>query len=106
VMGDVRDLPHDTRAGTLTIPRRYGTRWASLFLIVNEILAYGFALSVHWVGALGPGYLYCVIGIVGAGTIINTIFVIRPTPPVADVTNKISFMLLGTLYVLSMVLGK
>ncbi len=106
VMGDVRDLPHDTRAGTMTIPRKYGTRWASVFLLANEVLAYLVALSVYWVGSLGTGYLYCIWGIVGMGTVLNLVFVARPTPRVADRTNKMSFMLLGTLYVLGMVLGR
>ncbi|HUV06194.1 MAG TPA: UbiA family prenyltransferase [Spirochaetia bacterium] len=106
VMGEVRDLPHDTRAGTLTIPQRYGKRFSSLFLLLNEVVAYTLALSVYCVGELGRGYLYCVLGIIGAGTAINLLFILNPTPRRADITNKLSFGVLGMLYVFGMFLGR
>jgi 4-hydroxybenzoate polyprenyltransferase len=106
VMGDVRDLRHDSRARTMTIPRKYGLRWASAFLLINEALAYLVALSVYATGALRIGYLYCILGIVLAGTAINLLFVSRPTPNVADLTNKLSLGVLGMLFVVGMVLGR
>ncbi len=105
-MGDVRDLPHDVRAGTLTIPQRYGLRWASAFLLVNELLAYGAALSVYFIGALGKGYFYCILATILSGMVINGIFIRHPTPKTADITNKLSFIGLGSLYVLGMILGR
>ena len=106
VMGDVRDLRHDIMVDTKTIPRKFGLKWAAIFLIANEIIAYGVALSVYWTGAFGPGYLYCIIVIIAAGIIINTIFVIKPTPKRANLTNNLSVGILGMLYVLAMVLGR
>lgn len=106
IMGDVRDLPHDTRAGTLTIPQKYGLRWASAFLLINELLAYGAALSVYLVGALGSGYLYCILATILSGVVINAIFIRNPIPKIADITNKLSFIGLGSLYVLGMILGR
>ena len=106
VMGEVRDLPYDLQTETITIPQRYGMRWAIGFLLVNEFVAYAAALSVYWVAPLAPGYLYCVLGIVVAGSVLNLVFALKPVPKVADLTNRLSFMLLGTLYVLGMVLGR
>jgi 4-hydroxybenzoate polyprenyltransferase len=106
VMGDVRDLPHDAQANTMTIPRKYGTRWAAGFLLVNEVIAYAIALSVYLSGALGERYLYCVLGIIIAGSVINLIFVSRPTPRIAGLTNGLSLGVLGMLYILGMVLGR
>jgi 4-hydroxybenzoate polyprenyltransferase len=106
VMGEVRDLPYDLQTDTETIPKRYGARWATGFLLINEVISYAVSLSVYWVAPMAPGYLYCVLGIVVAGTVLNLVFALKPVPRVADVTNKLSFMLLGTLYVLGMVLGR
>ncbi len=106
IMGDVRDLPHDIRAGTLTIPQKYGQRWANSFLLINEGLAYIAALSVYFVGALGHGYLYCMLAMIASGIGINAMFIANPTPQRADVTNKLSFIGLGTLYILGMILGR
>jgi 4-hydroxybenzoate polyprenyltransferase len=106
VMGEVRDLPYDLQTDTRTIPQRYGTPWAIGFLLINELLSYATALSVYWVAPMAVGYLYCILGIVVAGTVLNLVFALKPEPRVADMTNKLSFMLLGTLYVLGMVLGR
>lgn len=106
IMGDVRDLPHDTRAGTLTIPQKFGLRWASAFLLLNELLAYAVALSVYFVGALGRGYLYCILLTIISGMVINIVFIRQPTPRTADITNKLSFIGLGSLYILGMILGR
>jgi hypothetical protein len=91
---------------TVTIPQRYGNRWASVFLLTNEIIAYAFALIAYWVNDFNPGYLYCVLGTIVAGTMINFIFVNKPTPKIADLTNKLSLGVLGMLYVLGMILGR
>jgi len=106
VMGDVRDLHHDIKVNTVTIPQKYGRRWANMFLLTNEVIAYVIALSVYWVGALGQGYFYCVLGLIVAGVIINLIFVTKPTPRIGDLTNKLSLGVLGMLYVLGMILGR
>jgi 4-hydroxybenzoate polyprenyltransferase len=106
VLGDIRDLPYDVRADKMTLPRKYGVQRAALFLLANETLAYLVAPSAYWVGALGLGYLYCVLAIIVAGTMINIAFMSRPTPKMADVTNRLSLGVLGMLYVLGMVLGR
>jgi 4-hydroxybenzoate polyprenyltransferase len=106
VMGDVRDLPHDIKANTLTIPQKYGLVWSKIFLIINEIIAYIVAISVYWIGALSIGYFYCMLLIAVIGTIINLVFIIRTTPRIADITNKLSLGVLGMLYVLGMILGR
>lgn len=105
-MGDVRDLPYDIRVNTMTIPKKYGLRWGMIFLLINEITAYIIALSVYWIRALGLGYFYCVLGIIIIGTIINLIFITKPTPKIADLSNVLSLGVLGMLYVLGMVLGR
>jgi 4-hydroxybenzoate polyprenyltransferase len=106
VMGEVRDLPHDSKVNTATIPLRYDRRWMSTFLLVNEVIAYIFALSVYFVGALGLGYLVCILAVIVAGMAINLVFVLNPAPRIADRTNKLSFGMLGMLYVLGMILGR
>jgi 4-hydroxybenzoate polyprenyltransferase len=106
VLGDVRDLPYDVRTDKMTLPRKYGVYRAALFLLANETVAYFVAPSAYWVGALGLGYLYCILAIIVSGTVINIAFVARPTPRMADVTNRLSLGILGMLYVLGMVLGR
>jgi len=106
VMGDVRDLPYDIKVNTMTIPKKYGLRWGKIFLLINEIAAYILALSVYWIKALGSGYFYCVLGIIIIGTIINLIFITKPTPKIAGLTNALSLGVLGMLYVLGMILGR
>jgi len=106
VMGDVRDLHHDIKVDTMTIPRKYSRRWANIFLLTNEVIAYAAALSVYWIGALSQGYFYCILGIIVAGIIINLIFVTKPTPRIANLTNKLSLGVLGMLYVLGMIFGR
>jgi 4-hydroxybenzoate polyprenyltransferase len=102
----VRDLPYDLQTKTVTIPQRYGMRWAIGFLLVNEFIAYVTALSVYWVAPLAPGYLYCVLGIVVAGSVLNLLFALKPEPRVADLTNRLSLMILGSLFVVGMALGR
>lgn len=106
VMGDVRDLPHDQKTDIQTIPKKYGLVWARIFLVINELFAYIIALLVFFMGGLKIGYAYCVIGIIVFGIIINTIFIIKTTPKVADITNKLSLGVLGMLFVIGMILGR
>lgn len=106
VLEDVRDLPYDVRTGKMTLPRRYGVHRAALFLLANETIAYLVAPSAYWVGALGLGYLYCVLAIIVLGTMIHIAFVARPTPRMAGVINRLSLGVLGMLYALGMVLGR
>jgi 4-hydroxybenzoate polyprenyltransferase len=106
VLGDVRDLPQDEKAGTDTMPRRYGLPFCTTFLIINEAASYICALASFFTGSFRPGYLYCLIGIVIGGIGINTFFLLGPTPKRADLANRLSFMMLGGLYVLGMFLGR
>jgi 4-hydroxybenzoate polyprenyltransferase len=105
-MGDLRDLPHDEKVGTPTIPRTYGVRWSLGFLLVNEGLAYVFSLLPFAAGPLGRGYLYCALAIIAGRVLINTYLLIQPTPRRASAANTLSLVLLGNLYVLGMILGR
>ena len=106
VMGDVRDLPYDSKTNTMTIPKKYGLRRASVFLILTQVAAYAVALAPYFIGALGRGYFYCILGIIAAGTVINIIFVTKPTPKIADLTNRLSLGVLGMLYTIGVILGR
>lgn len=106
VLGDTRDLPHDQKTDTMTIPKRYGIRWAGYFYFINEIIAYVLGLSVYATGLLGSGYLYCIIGIVIVGLPLSLIFICRPSPRMGNITNMLSLGILGMLFVFGMILGK
>jgi 4-hydroxybenzoate polyprenyltransferase len=105
-IGDVRDLPFDEKTNTMTIPRRYGMQATVIILLVNEALAYGFGLALYFTGAVGPGYLPCIIGIIVFGTILNVVFAMKPTPSIAHIVNGLSLGVLGSLYSLGMILGR
>jgi len=106
VLGDVRDSEEDARAGTLTIPLRYGVRASIVFLFCFELLAYLAGVAMHVAGALGRGWLWCLIAIAVTGTAINVSFAVRPSPRSADIANRLSLGLLGGLYSLGMVLAR
>lgn len=106
VLGDVRDLDADARAGTRTIPLRYGMRASVAFLFCFETLAYAAGAAMYWIGGLGPGWLWCLVATAAAGTAINVTFALRPTPRTADLANRLSLGLLGGLYSLGMVLAR
>ena len=106
VVGDIRDLPYDQKTDTMTIPKKYGIRWASYFYLVNEIIAYVLGLSVYATGLLGAGYLYCMIGIVVVGLPLSLLFVYRPSARTGNITNMLSLGILGMFFVFGMILGK
>jgi 4-hydroxybenzoate polyprenyltransferase len=106
VLGDVRDMEQDERAGTPTIPLRHGIRASIFFLFYFELLAYLAGAAMYWPGGLGLGWLWCLVAIAVAGTVINTLFALRPTPRMADIANRLSLGLLGGLYSLGMVLAR
>jgi 4-hydroxybenzoate polyprenyltransferase len=106
VLGDVRDMEDDARAGTLTIPLRYGIRASIVFLFCFEFLAYLAGAAMYAADALGRGWWWCLVAIAGAGTAINVAFAAQPTPRVADIANRLSLGLLGGLYSLGMVLAR
>jgi geranylgeranylglycerol-phosphate geranylgeranyltransferase len=104
-LGDTRDLPHDLKTDTMTIPKKYGVRFASIFLLINQLLAYTFSLLVYFMGLFEIAYLYCMIVLIAIGFIITMIFVINPTPKVANITNMLSFGVLGMLFIIGMIVG-
>jgi 4-hydroxybenzoate polyprenyltransferase len=106
VLGDVRDMPEDERAGTRTIPLRFGIRASILFLFVFEIFSYLTGAAMRLFGGLGLRWLWCLAAIAVAGTAINVRFALEPTPRVADLANRLSLGLLGGLYSLGMVLSR
>ncbi|NHJ40968.1 MAG: hypothetical protein FK731_13135 [Asgard group archaeon] len=105
ILGDTRDLPHDQKNDTMTIPKKYGVRFASIFLLINQLLAYTFGLLVYFMGLFEIAYLYCTIVLIIVGFILTMIFIIKPTPKVANITNMLSFGVLGMLFILGMILG-
>jgi 4-hydroxybenzoate polyprenyltransferase len=106
VLGDVRDMPVDERAGTRTIPLRFGIRTSIAFLFCFETLAYLAGAAMYRPGGLGRGWLWCLVAIAAAGTAIDVTFAVRPTPRRADLANRLSLGLLGGLYSLGMVLAR
>jgi 4-hydroxybenzoate polyprenyltransferase len=106
VLGDMRDMEADARAGTRTIPLRFGIRASIVFLFSFEALAYLAGGAMYVFGDLGRGWLWCLVAIAAAGTAINVLFTVRPTPRRADLANRLSLGLLGGLYSLGMVLAR
>lgn len=106
VLGDVRDMETDARAGTRTIPLRFGMRASILFLFCFETLAYLAGAAMYVFGGMGRGWLWCLVATAAAGTAINVRFAMRPTPRMARVANGLSLGLLGGLYSLGMVLSR
>lgn len=106
ILGDVRDSGNDARAGTRTIPLRYGMRAAIVFLFVFEALAWLAGAGMSVLGGLGRGWLWCLAAIAAAGTVINVFFALSPTPRRADIANRLSLGLLGGLYCVGMVLSR
>ena len=105
-LGDTRDLPHDEKTSTMTIPKKYGVRVASIFLLVNELVAYPFGFLIYYSGLFNIRLLYCMIVLSSIGFILTIVFIIKPTPRVAYFANMFSFMVLGLLFILGMILGK
>ncbi|MFX0025155.1 MAG: UbiA family prenyltransferase [Candidatus Hermodarchaeota archaeon] len=105
-LGDTRDLLHDKKTDTATIPKKYGVRIASYFLLVNEIISYFFALSAYETGIFSIGYLYCIVIIVVVGLPLTLIFVYRPTPKIGYTVNGLSMSIFSILFMLGMILGK
>jgi 4-hydroxybenzoate polyprenyltransferase len=106
VLGDMRDLPYDQKTEKMTIPKKYGIRWASYFYLVNEILAYIFGLLVYATGLLGIGYLYCIIGVIIVGVPMSLAYVRNPSPRMGNIANMLSFGILGMLFVIGLIIGK
>jgi 4-hydroxybenzoate polyprenyltransferase len=106
VLGDVRDTEADARAGTRTIPLRFGVRASIVFLFCFETLAYLAGAAMYFLGGLGRGWLWSLAATAAAGTAINVLFASRPTPRRADLANRLSLGLLGGLYSLGMVLAR
>jgi 4-hydroxybenzoate polyprenyltransferase len=106
VLGDTRDLPYDKKTDTMTIPKKYGIRWASYFYLANEILAYAIGVSVYTTEILGIGYLYCMIGIIIVGVPTSLAYVRNPSPRMGNIANMLSFGIMGMLFVIGLIIGK
>ncbi|MFX0002634.1 MAG: UbiA family prenyltransferase [Candidatus Hodarchaeota archaeon] len=106
VLGDTRDLPYDQKTDTNTIPKKYGVKWGGYFLLINELIAYTVGIMIYLLGLLGIGYLICMISIITVGTPLNILFILRPTPKIARITNILSLAILGSLFVTAMFIGK
>lgn len=106
VLGDARDFLHDQKTDTTTIPKKYGLKWGSYFLLINELLAYIFAILSYFIGNFRIGYLICVIITIILGLPITLVFVRKPTPKTGNIVNMLSFGVLGMLFIIGMVLGR
>jgi len=105
-LGDTRDLPYDLKTDKETIPRKYGLRFTSIFLLICELIAYGFAISIYFTGITGIAFLYCMIATAVIGFASILWFVIKPTPKVGNIVNILSLFFLGTLFILGLILGE
>ncbi|MFX1379834.1 MAG: UbiA family prenyltransferase [Promethearchaeota archaeon] len=106
VLGDTRDLPYDQKTDTITIPKKYGVKWGGYFLLINEFIAYTIGIMIYLLGLLGIGYLICMLGIISIGIPLSILFILRPTPKIARITNLLSLAILGSLFVAAMFIGK
>jgi 4-hydroxybenzoate polyprenyltransferase len=106
VLGDARDFLFDQKTDTITIPKKYGLKRSSYFLLINEIIAYLFAILSFIFGDFGIGYLVCVILTIILGLPITFIFVRNPTPKNGNLTNMLSFGFLGMLFIIGMITGR
>lgn len=106
VLGDTRDLPYDQKTDTNTIPKKYGVRWGSWFLLINEFIAYIVGIFIYILGLFGIGYLICMITTIVIGVPLNLLFIFRPSPKIARIANILSLAILGSLFVVAMFIGK
>jgi len=106
VLGDIRDLPHDEKTDTMTLPKKYGLRKASYFLLINELIAYVFGLLVYFTGLFGIGYLICIILTISVGLPMTIFFIYKPSPKTGNIVNMMSFGILGMLFVIAMIIGR
>ncbi len=106
VLGDTRDLPYDQKTNISTIPKKYGIRWAGYFLLINEIIAYIIGILIYLLGLLGIGYLICIICIIAIGFPLNLWFILKSTPKIARTVNVLSLAILGSLFVIGMIIGR
>ncbi|MFX0155834.1 MAG: UbiA family prenyltransferase [Candidatus Hodarchaeota archaeon] len=106
VLGDTRDLPYDQKTDTSTIPKKYGIRWGRWFLLINETIAYIIGIMIYLLDLLGIGYLICMICIIAVGVPLNLWFILQPSPKIARITNVLSLAILGSLFVISMFIGR
>ncbi len=106
VLGDTRDLPYDQKTDTSTIPKKYGIRWGGWFLLINEFIAYIIGIMIYILGLLGIGYLICIICTITIGFPLNLLYFFRSTPRIARIVNVLSLAILGSLFVISMFIGR
>lgn len=104
--GDTRDLPHDLKVDTMTLPKKYGPRGGAIFMLVNQFLAYGVGIGTYFTGIFKIGFLICMIITAVIGTIMSIIFVIKPTPKVANIVNMLSLGILGKLFIVGLITGR
>lgn len=105
-VGDIRDLPGDTKAGLPTLATRYGTRSALVFLWAFELPAYAVGILLSLRGFFGPAVFFSMALIALLGTVFNLVLTLRPLPRTADIINRLSLGALGGLYSLAMVFGR
>ena len=106
VLGDTRDFLYDQKTDTMTIPKKYGLRWGSYFLLINEIIAYAFALLSFFFGNFKLGYLICMILTIILGLPITLVFVLKPNPKIGNLVNMMSFGFLGMLFIIGLIIGR
>ncbi|NPE09510.1 MAG: UbiA family prenyltransferase [Asgard group archaeon] len=104
--GDTRDLSHDMKVDTMTLPKKYGPRGGAIFMLINQFLAYGVGIGTYFIGVFKMGFLICMIITAVIGAVMSIIFVIKPTPKVANIVNMLSLGILGMLFIIGLITGR
>jgi len=76
------------------------------FLLINEFIAYIIGITIYILGLLGLGYLTRIICIIAIGLPLNLPFIFKSTPRVARIVNVLSLVILGSLFVIGMSIGR
>lgn len=106
VLGDIRDLPFDRKTSSRTIPKNYGVPFSVAFYLIFETGAYAVGLGTAFTGFFSAGYAVCMALIAVIGSLISVFFLLKPVPERADLANRLSLMVLGSLYAAGMILGR
>ncbi len=101
---DIRDLPHDQRTGTRSLPKVYGVRATSWIAPVAITTAAAIALFTYTLGAFDADYLIWTLLAFVPGVALAWLFKLRPTPSYAFVLG-LPYWSLGVCYMLAIVLG-
>ena len=101
---DIRDLPHDQRTGTRSLPKVYGVRATSWIAPVAITTAAAIAFFTYTLGAFDADYLIWTLVAFVPAVALAWSFKLRPTPNYAFALSW-PYWSLGICYMLALVLG-